>query len=136
MYEASGVLLPTNEQMGMLELDPLLKSAIAPRPSRLDTLPRLGIDKFAVDRLFAVLFAGKLRQVRAFIRCEQSDVSDVATNFDQFPKPLIDAVKKLGRSEVRFQLIGSRCSRHTVPVLASPATPFYNPCDARSVFDH
>lgn len=136
MYEASGILLPTNEQMGMLEFDPLLKHAIASRPSRLDTLPRRGIDKFALDRLFAVALAGKSRQVRALIRRKQSNVNDVATNLDQFPEHLIDAVAKLRRGEVRLQSIDTRRCCHTVPVLASPATPFCTLCDARYVFGH
>ena len=116
LFDATGILLPANEQMRSLEFDPLLKGGIALRPSRFDTFARNGVDELAVNWLLAIVFAGKACEIGPIIGCEQSDADDDAGYVDQLPEELVDPVAELGRFKISFELIGIRC--HTVPALA------------------
>jgi hypothetical protein len=113
VFYTIGILLPTDKEVGMFELDPLLEYGVAPRPCRLDAFPRVGIDKLAVDWLIAIILASKPCQKSPIIRCKQSDIHDGTGPLDQFPKKLLDTVTELWRPEVSFELIEVR--RHMVP---------------------
>jgi hypothetical protein len=113
LFDTIGILLPTDKEVGMLELDPLLEYGIAPRPCRFDAFPGVRIDKLAANRFFAVILANKPCQKSPIIRCEEPDIHEGTGPLDQLPKELPNTVTELWRPKVSFQLIEVR--RHTVP---------------------
>lgn len=82
VLDSARILIPTNEQMRSLELDPLFERGVPSRPTRLDALARGEIHEFAVNRFFAVLLASKACQIGTIIRSEHSNINQSARVLD------------------------------------------------------
>jgi hypothetical protein len=97
MSDATGILIPADEEMRLPELDPLLECGVASRPSDFNTSMRVEIDKPTLNWFFAVAFACKLCQIGAFIWREHSDIHHCTRALDLLPKQLINTMTKLWR---------------------------------------